>query len=255
MTEERRRVPVPDFSKSRGERPASPQGNGGQPTPAAPVECNCPRLDPADWDGIESDWSDIAFLKTSVCALMGVPIGYGTARHGLEARAKKAGATIPKGTVVRWTSSDKGSGNVTLAADLAPNATIDVIESGQTNGYTCTASFSPGNADYVVASVAWTGPSSARIVVKNQNAFADAPATTVALATKKCLTTLVASQVVKVDAIPKGGSRTLDIGAVSHAGDYLEATVNPGGEQPESNKTNNTQRSVEFSTNKSCTPQ
>jgi len=100
VTEERRRVPVPDFSKSRGERPASPQGNGGQPTPAAPVECNCPRLDPADWDGIESDWSDIAFLKTSVSALMGVPIGYGTARHGLEARAKKAGATIPNDAMV-----------------------------------------------------------------------------------------------------------------------------------------------------------
>ena len=194
-----------------------------------------------------------AFLAPVSLGCQGM--GASDVRHRGHEIKNTAGATIPKGTVVRWTSSDKGSGNVTLAADLAPNATIDVIESGQTNGYTCTASFSPGNADYVVASVAWTGPSSARIVVKNQNAFADAPATTVALATKKCLTTLVARQVVKVDAIPKGGSRTLDIGAVSHAGDYLEATVNPGGEQPESNKTNNTQRSVEFSTNKSCTPQ
>ena len=39
------------------------------------------------------------------------------------------------------------------------------------------------------------------------------------------------------------------------AADYLQATANYNGATPESNKTNNTNHSADFNTNKSCTPQ
>ena len=54
-----------------------------------------------------------------------------------------------------WVASNKGSGKLTLSSDLAPNATVDVIEPGQTNGYTCTASFV--KKTYPVSAVAGTG--------------------------------------------------------------------------------------------------
>lgn len=94
MTEERKRVPVPDFSKGAPPAVSAPAGA------PAPAPCDCPRLDPADWDGVESDWTDIAFLQDSVNALLGVPIGYGTIRHHLEDRARRAGATIPADAMV-----------------------------------------------------------------------------------------------------------------------------------------------------------
>ena len=61
-----------------------------------PSECDCPRLDREDWDGVESDWSDITFATASTTAVMGVPIGYDGARAGLRTRAEKAGATVPE---------------------------------------------------------------------------------------------------------------------------------------------------------------
>lgn len=52
-------------------------------------------LEPAEWEGVESDWSDIAFLRTSVGAVAGVPIGFDRARSELETHARAIGATIP----------------------------------------------------------------------------------------------------------------------------------------------------------------
>jgi hypothetical protein len=45
---------------------------------------------------VESDWSDIAFLKTHARAVMGVPVGFSAARDELEGRAKSLGLTIPE---------------------------------------------------------------------------------------------------------------------------------------------------------------
>lgn len=61
-----------------------------------PERCACPRLDAHEWHEVESDWSDITFLKTSIGAAMGVPIGYGAARERLEKKAREAGAKIPE---------------------------------------------------------------------------------------------------------------------------------------------------------------
>ena len=60
------------------------------------TSCECPELDRADWDGVESDWSDITFLKTTTGAVMGVPMGFDSARDDLKRKAKKLGATVPE---------------------------------------------------------------------------------------------------------------------------------------------------------------
>lgn len=61
----------------------------------APQGCGCPQLDPEDWHEVESDWSDIAFVRTSTTAVMGVPVGFAGIREELEKKAAKAGASVP----------------------------------------------------------------------------------------------------------------------------------------------------------------
>ncbi|MBE7519363.1 MAG: hypothetical protein HS107_08965 [Thermoflexaceae bacterium] len=90
-----RRVPVSGDKGRKAEHLPISAGEGEQEPPAAPSECACPRLDPADWHDVESDWSDIAFVKGAVSALLGVPVGYAGARAALEKKARAAGATIP----------------------------------------------------------------------------------------------------------------------------------------------------------------
>lgn len=64
--------------------------------PAGPSDCDCPRLDPEDWDAVENDWSDITFVKTSTSAVLGVPVGFDSSREELRKKAAKAGATVPE---------------------------------------------------------------------------------------------------------------------------------------------------------------
>lgn len=54
--------------------------------------CECPVLDADEWDEVESDWSDIVFIRGNMRAAMGVPLGYGTKRLELERRAAELGA-------------------------------------------------------------------------------------------------------------------------------------------------------------------
>lgn len=170
------------------------------------------------------------------------------------------GSVIPKGTQIHWTASDKnkpdkGVGTVTLTADLAPNATVDVTEPGQTNGYTCTAGFYP-TADLAVKSVQWTNATTATVVIQNVSSFADAGASTLHVESLKCLATKVNAVDAQVPAIPKGGGSTTVTVTIAKAGaDYLQATANATNSIPESNRANNVGKSPEFGSNKSCTPQ
>lgn len=72
---------------------------GAKPDPERRLsedECDCPRLEAADWHEVESDWSDISFVRTSVPALAGVPIGYGAVREKLASRAARLGTEVPE---------------------------------------------------------------------------------------------------------------------------------------------------------------
>jgi hypothetical protein len=66
----------------------------------ASATCDCPRLDPEEWHEVESDWSDVSFLRAGIPAVFGVPVGYGTARHKLVAKANAEGFTIPGDAMV-----------------------------------------------------------------------------------------------------------------------------------------------------------
>ena len=82
------------------ERRRIPVALEGIPTvPASQQEleaCDCPRLDAADWNDVESDWGDITFLKGATSAVIGVPVGYGDTRTELLAKAEAIGATVPE---------------------------------------------------------------------------------------------------------------------------------------------------------------
>ena len=67
---------------------------------AVAFDCDCPRLDRDEWHEVESDWSDIAFVKIGMNAVVGVPIGYAGAKDQLIRKAAKAHATIPDDPMV-----------------------------------------------------------------------------------------------------------------------------------------------------------
>lgn len=197
---------------------------------------------------------------TGILAIANVPLacsGPGASdvvsrKHSIK---NTTGYPIPKGTVIHWTASDKGSGNLTLSNELAPNDTVDVIQSGQTNGYTCTAGFNPGDADFVVKSVAWSNATTATVVIANANHWTDAKASVARVRSLKCISSPVASVDVQVPPIAKGGSITVTATIAKASADYLDATANATSSVPETNKSNNSRVSPEFGSNKQCTPQ
>jgi hypothetical protein len=96
---DRKRVPLDKKGKPVRERSADDTSMPVRRDEVAAedfADCKCPRLDRADWDAVESDWSDITFVKGATSAVMGVPVGYDTTRDELRKKAEKAGATIPE---------------------------------------------------------------------------------------------------------------------------------------------------------------
>ena len=168
-----------------------------------------------------------------------------------------AGHPIPKGTTIRWSSSDRGSGNVVLSEALAPNASVDVMQPGQTNGYTCTAHFDPGPADFAVTSVQWADAVTAVVEVANLNPWTDAADSEGQVTSMKCLSTPVNALAFALGPIAKGSSVKKSVKVAKLNADYLTATANLNNTVPElaTNKANNTRKSSEFLSNKSCTPQ
>jgi hypothetical protein len=127
MPDEREPVSVPDFS---GPSPAVRRVPvDAPPAAAAPPDCDCPRLDAEEWDDVESDWSDIAFLRTSSSAVLGVPVGYGATRDGLAEKATAIGANVPDDAMILL-----GSGRfrrpVLLEIEDAPAHSKDVYRPG-----------------------------------------------------------------------------------------------------------------------------
>jgi hypothetical protein len=96
MTNERRRILLPGDG---GEAQSHSEVAGPQED-SEPGDCECPVLDREDWDGVESDWSDITFLRTTLTAVAGVPVGFDTARSKLMAQAEALGATVSEGAML-----------------------------------------------------------------------------------------------------------------------------------------------------------
>lgn len=90
--------------------------------------CECPVLDPADWDRVESDWSDITFVKAMTNAVLGVPVGYDKVRDELRAKAEALGATVPEDAML-LNGSGKFRRPIMLEVEGAP-ASGDVIRPG-----------------------------------------------------------------------------------------------------------------------------
>jgi hypothetical protein len=120
---ERRRVRV-DSSGRRGRVPES------IPTETADsFACDCPRLDYDDWDRVESDWSDIGFVKTNSGALLGVPVGFAGARSELAKKAKELGATVPDDPMLLL-GEGKFRRPFMLEVEDAPENARDVVRPG-----------------------------------------------------------------------------------------------------------------------------
>ena len=98
MTErKRRRVPVGADGQPLAETIAVSIDEREE---AEDESCDCPVLDSADWDAVESDWSDITFLLGESKAMLGVPTGLRETRDSLMKRAADLGATVPEDAMV-----------------------------------------------------------------------------------------------------------------------------------------------------------
>jgi hypothetical protein len=161
------------------------------------------------------------------------------------------GHIIPKGTVLHWNTSSKLSGSLTLTEDLAPGAAAEVIKPGQTNGYTCTAHFFAGPADFKVKSIEWA-PNGATITVENANPWTDGEAAIAKIASFKCLAEPVSQVLHPIPAIPAGKSVAVFAILAKGPAVYVTGTANYDGKTIESNKANNTNSSWEYGSH--CLP-
>jgi hypothetical protein len=155
------------------------------------------------------------------------------------------GHIIPKGTVLHWNTSSKLSGSLALTADLAPGAAAEVIKPGQTNGYTCTAHFFAGPADFAVKSIAWA-TNGAVITVENVNPWTDGEPAIAKIASFKCFAEPVSQVLIPIPAIPAGKSVAVFATLAKGTANYVTGTANYDGKTIESNKSNNTAPSWEY---------
>ena len=96
-----------------------------------------------------------------------------------------SGATLHAGQTLSWKSSDGDKGSVKLAADLAPNATIQGI-GNPGNAFTCTASFVT-SADLTIKGAQFNaGWTSATVQVQNLDSWVDAPPSVVKVEVVQC---------------------------------------------------------------------
>lgn len=94
-----RRVPVDPKTQKAVELPAFGD-EPARPAKPDPESCNCPRLEREEWHEVENDWSDIAFLRGSTTAAMGVPLGYGDSVRELRGKAASLGLSVPEDAMV-----------------------------------------------------------------------------------------------------------------------------------------------------------
>ena len=92
---ERRRVPIDEGGLPTFAKDVRDNAEDTDDPAYGEIDCACPRLDAADWDEVESDWSDITFLRAHTNAVLGVPVGYDSTRKDLRARAAELQLEVP----------------------------------------------------------------------------------------------------------------------------------------------------------------
>jgi hypothetical protein len=97
--------------------------------PGMPSDCDCPRLDPDDWDGVENDWSDITFVRTTTSAVLGVPVGFDSSREQLRKKASRAGANVPEDAML-LIGSGKFRRPILLEVEDAPDGAKGIERPG-----------------------------------------------------------------------------------------------------------------------------
>ena len=120
---ERRRVPVSQEKRRARQTPPPP---ADEPAEAG---CSCPRLERDEWHEVESDWSDIAFLKTTVKAFGGLPVGYAASRAGLLARAEGLGCDVPEDAMLLF-GEGRFARPLLLEVEDAPEGNRDIVRPG-----------------------------------------------------------------------------------------------------------------------------
>ncbi len=124
-----RRVPVNPQLKSENAIPKISGKVDAKPVYEDPIDCDCPHLDHMDWDEAENDWSDIAFLRGTTNAVMGVPFGYQSLTAELRAKAAKRGFVVPEDAMVLL-GEGKFRRPLLLEVDVAPSETKDIYRPG-----------------------------------------------------------------------------------------------------------------------------
>jgi hypothetical protein len=99
------------------------------PPSEADSPCACPELDASDWHEVESDWSDIGFVKVHTTALVGVPLGFGGTRKGLVVRAKELNYNVPDDAML-LIGPGKFRRPVMLEVGVPPEATKGIVRPG-----------------------------------------------------------------------------------------------------------------------------
>ena len=91
--------------------------------------CACPHLDALDWHEVESDWSDIAFVKVSATAILGVPLGFGGTRKALARKARQHAYEVPDAAMLLL-GPGKFRRPVMLEVDAPSDATKAIARPG-----------------------------------------------------------------------------------------------------------------------------
>jgi hypothetical protein len=94
-----------------------------------PQPCDCPHLEAEDWDEVENDWSDIAFLKGATNAVLGLPVGYHSLTTELREKAVSLGLAIPDDPMVLL-GEGKFRRALLLEVEAPPDVTRNIYRPG-----------------------------------------------------------------------------------------------------------------------------
>jgi len=149
-------------------------------------------------------------------------------------------ATIPKGYLLRWSASDGDKGTLTLAADLAPGATVKVQGTKPGNVYTCAADFH-SKPDLVVKNVGWTNSNSTvSVQLGNLDAWTSAGQSSVQLETISCKGETLKAVTVGAGSVPKAGVTTVNFAAtLPQQKYYFRVKADVAAQISEKSETNN----------------